>query len=197
MSGGRWRDPDDATMGLLRTNFDAEKLLGVVALIPSPWQEQLLDLRRRHGDPVGAKSIPAHVTLLPPIARMASQMDDIYAHLTEAAAGVEPFQMSLIGPGTFRPVSPVVFAHVAEGISSCEELERRVRSGPLERDLEFSYHPHATVAHGVDEVNLDAAFAALTGFEASFMVNDIVLFEFHDDKVWRPMRQFPLGKRDR
>ena len=46
--------------------------------------------------------------------------------------------MRLRGTGTFRPVSPVVFVNVAEGISRCELLADAVRRGPLEIDAATS-----------------------------------------------------------
>ena len=40
------------------------------------------------------------------------------------------FRVHLRGTGTFRPVSPVVFVGVVEGISQCEQLAAGVRQGP-------------------------------------------------------------------
>ena len=68
------------------------------------------------------------------------------------------FRIRLRGTGTFRPVSPVVFVMVAEGISGCEQLAVSVRRGPLAVDLQFPYHPHVTVAHHLADGSLDRAF---------------------------------------
>jgi 2'-5' RNA ligase len=100
--------------------------------------------------------------------------------------------MLLRGTGTFRPISPVVFVQVASGIPWCEMIEQAVRSGPVQRDLEFPYHPHVTVAHAVPEANLDAAFDGLERFEARFTVDEIHLYRHGDDEVWRPSRAFAL-----
>ena len=75
--------------------------------------------------------------------------------------------MVLSGTGTFRPVSPVVFVQVSRGIAHCEALERAVRSGPVERTLDFPYHPHVTVAHHLDEAALDRAFESLARLRAA------------------------------
>ena len=69
------------------------------------------------------------------------------AHLEDVAASGHSFPMVLRGTGTFRPISPVVFVQVSGGLADCELLEKAVRRGPLERNLEFYYHPHVTVAH--------------------------------------------------
>ena len=78
------------------------------------------------------------------------------------------------------------------GISQCELLERDVRSGPVERHLEFNYHPHVTVAHHLGEADLDAAFEELGDFRCTFEVASIELFHQTDDGVWRPRSTFAL-----
>ena len=65
------------------------------------------------------------------------------------AARLEPFVVTLVGTGTFRPVSDVVFVQVVDGARACDRLQEQVRTGPLERRLGFPYHPHVTVAHDV------------------------------------------------
>ena len=75
--------------------------------------------------------------------------------------------MQLRGTGTFRPVSPVVFVPLVQGIGECERLEARCASGPLDRELPFPYHPHVTVAHDVAHPALDAVYEELAGYEAT------------------------------
>ena len=166
--------------------------IGVSIAIPSPHAELLQAKRASFGDPL-AGSIPSHVTLLPPTEVPPAELDGVVAHLKSAAAGGHPFPMVLRGTGTFRPVSPVVFVQVSGGIAECEVLEKSVRSGPLERRLEFYYHPHVTVAHDIPESALDRAFADLADFEASFEVTRFHLYEHGPDRVWRPVRSFALG----
>src|SRR3982751_3108653 len=131
--------------------------IGVAVAIPEPWATQLQDYRTAVGDTT-ATMIPTRVTLVPP-----TEIDDIHLpevekHLAEAAADVEHFCVHLRGTGTFRPVSPVVFVTLVEGISQCEQLADAVRRGPLAVDLAFPYHPHVTIAHDVAEGRLDQAF---------------------------------------
>ena len=90
-------------------------------------------------------------------------------HLAEVARrATEVFGVHLRGTGTFRPVSPVVFVTLVEGISQCEQLAGLVRRGPLAIELEFPYHPHVTVAHHLDDAALDRAFEELAGFDCTF-----------------------------
>jgi 2'-5' RNA ligase len=163
--------------------------IGVAIAIPQPWATQLQDYRTAIGD-VTATKIPTHITLVPPTD--VDDVADVEKFLTSVAPGVAPFRIHLRGTGTFRPVSPVVFVTVVEGISQCEVLAARVRSGPLASDPEFPYHPHVTIAHHLEDDLLDQAFDDLAGFECSFDVSEFHLY-LHDDEVgWQPDLSFPL-----
>ncbi|HQV91258.1 MAG TPA: 2'-5' RNA ligase family protein [Phycicoccus sp.] len=165
---------------------------GVAIPIPEPWAEELARVRSEVGDPL-AELIPPHVTLLPPTAVPRAMVSSFVAHLGLVAAAGSPFEMVLSGTASFRPISPVVFVQVSEGISSCEQLERAVRSGPVERPLEFNYHPHVTIAHHVPDEALDLAVARCADFRSSFEVTGFELFEQGRDGVWRPQQHFALG----
>ena len=75
------------------------------------------------------------------------------------------FEVHLRGTGTFRPVSPVVFVSLVQGISQTEQLAAAVRSGPLDVDVEFPFHPHVTVAHHLTDEQMDRAFDELAEFD--------------------------------
>lgn len=165
---------------------------GVAVTVPEPWGARLQAAREEAGDPMAA-AIPPHVTLLPPTAVEPGAMAAFVAHLEAICARVRPFEMVLSGTGTFRPVSPVVFVQVSRGIAECERLEAAVRSGPVERHLEFPYHPHVTIAHHLGDEALDGAFEGLAGFRARFEVASVELYHHDPDGVWRVIRSFPLA----
>lgn len=166
--------------------------IGVSLPVPQPYAEQLQAARRRAGDPL-ADAVPPHVTLMPPTQVDRSALADLEAHLQTVCTAYPSFGMTLRGTGTFRPISPVVFVAVAEGISQCEQLEQAVRSGPVHRALEFNYHPHVTIAHHVDDGALDQVFKDMAGFECHFEVGGVDLYEHGDDQVWRSVRTFALS----
>lgn len=166
--------------------------IGVAIAIPEPWASELQDYRTSIGDTTAAQ-IPTHITLLPPTELADADLVDVSGHLAKAAAAVKPFPIHLRGTGTFRPVSPVVFVTVAEGISSCELLADAVRSGPLEVELRFPYHPHVTIAHHLDDVTLDRAFRELAGFECSFDAESFSLYVHDPANGWVPTNEFGLG----
>ncbi len=169
------------------------RTIGVAIAIPEPYGTWLQSYRESFGDRL-ARAIPTHVTLLPPTQVPGARLDEIERHLQAIAADERPFTMHLRGTGSFRPVSPVVFVQLAQGISDCERIERRVRSGPLARELKFNYHPHVTVAHDVPDEMLDLAFEKLSSFEAKFDVVGFSLYEHGQDGVWRPQRDFVFGQ---
>ena len=166
--------------------------IGVAISIPEPYGRELQGWRERLGDP-NAKRIVPHVTLLPPTSVDASALAAIEEHLRRVAAAEVTFEIQLRGSATFLPVSPVVFVPLVQGISECERLESRVRSGPLARGLRFPYHPHVTVAHDLPPDALDRAFHAVRHYEAAFRVWGFSLFEQDVDGAWRPQRDFVFG----
>lgn len=168
------------------------RTIGVAIPIPEPYGAQLQDWRAAFGDPQ-ARAIPTHVTLLPPTEVPHGALPEVDTHLRKVAETQRPFAMLLRGAGTFRPVSPVVFVQLAEGIGGCEQLERQVRTGVLGRELQFAYHPHVTVAHDLSEPALDRAFETLAGYEARFDISGFALYEHGDDGVWRVRAPFTFG----
>ncbi|WNO72771.1 2'-5' RNA ligase family protein [Streptomyces sp. AM8-1-1] len=168
--------------------------LGVSIAVPEPYGSLLQELRAGFGDPA-AHGIPTHVTLLPPTEADPATLPAIEAHLTEVATASRPFPMRLSGTGTFRPLSPVVFVQIAEGAAACSWLQKRVRdaSGPLVRELQFPYHPHVTVAHGIAEEAMDRAYAELADFEAAWTCASFALYEQGEDGVWRKLHEYAFG----
>jgi 2'-5' RNA ligase len=165
--------------------------IGVAIAVPEPWAAELQRFRASFGDPL-AEAIPTHVTLAPPT-EISDSLDKVERHLSEVAEATPAFSLHLRGTATFRPISPVVFIALAEGISSCEVLAAAIRQGPLAQDLVFPYHPHVTVAHDIDDEGLDRAFERLKDYSCEFDVNAFHLYVHGEDGVWRPERSFSLG----
>ena len=168
--------------------------IGVAIAVPEPWGERLRSYRAALGD-TSAEGIPTHVTLMPPFETEPEDIPAIEQHLAEVAAHNSSFKMHLRGTGTFRPVSPVVFIVVVQGISNCEVLALSIRRGPLAVQLQFPYHPHVTVAHHLDDALLDKAFADLSDFECEWEVEHFSLYVHDAETGWRPTRDFALTSR--
>ena len=168
------------------------RTIGVAIAIPEPYGMELQRVRESYGDPL-ARSIPTHITLLPPTEVPSDDLDTVEKHLRTIAESEQPFEIHLRGTGTFLPVSPVVFVSVVLGIGECERVEAKVRSGPLARDLSFPYHPHVTIAHDLPDEVLRTVFDEMASYEVRFGVWGFSLYEHGPDRVWRPQRDFPLG----
>lgn len=165
--------------------------IGVAVAIPEPWATRLQEYRASIGDDQ-ASMIPTHITLVPPTIIAGEVVADVERHLAAVASRHAAFKVHLRGTGTFRPVSPVVFVAVVEGISECEQLAHAVRRGPLDVELAYPYHPHVTVAHELPEEALDRAFGELSDFDCEFMVEDFHLYVHDRAEGWRPTRDFSL-----
>lgn len=171
------------------------RTIGVAVPIPEPYGTELQDWRRSFGDPL-ADAIPSHITLVPPT-EVEDGPENVYArvrdHLADVACRFPPFRVRLRGTATFLPVSPVVFVALAEGISACERLSMAVRTGPLNVELSFPYHPHVTVAHYLSDDAMETAFKTLAGYEAVFDVTAFSLYEHGSDGYWRRECDFELA----
>jgi 2'-5' RNA ligase len=165
--------------------------IGVAIAVPEPWGAELQQYRATLGDD-SADGIPTHVTLVPPFDIARDDLPAVEQHLAEASAVNHSFRIHLRGTGTFRPLSPVVFVTLAEGISACEQLALSVRRGPLCSKQRFPYHPHVTVAHHLHDDVLDRAFEELADFECDFVVDRFALYVHERDTGWLPSRHFAL-----
>lgn len=167
--------------------------IGISLEIPEPYGSDLRARRASYGD-AHAKYVPTHVTLLPPTEVEPAALGEIEEHLAAVAAEFEPFTMRLGGTGTFMPISPVVFVQIAQGITQCDTLEAKVRSGVLERPLQFPYHPHVTVAHDLEPSMLEYAMQDLADYHAEFDLDRLKLYEQCPAGSWQVLREFPFRR---
>ena len=164
--------------------------VGIVIGVPEPMASELRQARASFGDPM-AELIPAHITVV--TTTHTYDWEASAAHVRNVAARHAPFEVSLRGTATFRPVSPVVYVQLAQGAEECKALHEDMQSGPLARDLPFPYHPHVTVAHDISEAGMDRAMASLRDYEARFTVRTIGLYEHDATGLWQLREEVPLG----
>lgn len=139
-----------------------------------------------------ARHIPTHITLLPPTPMASHVLPVLREHLSQVGAYHPAFDVVLRGTGTFRPISDVVFIQVARGVAWCERLEQQVRHGPINRAMNFPYHPHVTVAHNVSAEAMDQAFDSLAFFTAEYVASYFRLYVHDGDEIWRADTDFTL-----
>lgn len=159
--------------------------------VPEPFGSLLREARASFGDPMAA-TIPTHITLMPPVDLDDQQLQELPGVLDDVAARVPAYRVGLQGTGTFRPVSPVVFVTIVDGVEPTQRLAHEVRAAVGVEQLEFPYHPHITVAHHLDEPSLDRAATALAGFECEFVATEFALYHHDERRGWEPQRSFGL-----
>lgn len=89
----------------LPTRCEDEDWLGVLIAVPEPWVSQITEARLALGDKAAAQ-IPAHITLIPPIAVKSDEREAVFAHLRLVVKRHHPFRISIRGTDTFMPISP-------------------------------------------------------------------------------------------
>lgn len=159
--------------------------VGVMLAVAEPLGAELAHWRRVFADPL-ADAVPPHITVLPPALMPVRLLPEIVSHLADVACRCAPFTVELHGTGTFRPVSPVVFAALDAGAAECAELHRQVCRGPLAVPTQFPFHPHVTIAHGVAEPLLDKAQESLGDLHAAFDVDALDLYLAGDADSGQP-----------
>lgn len=132
---------------------DDEVWLGVLIAIPEPWVSKITAARLELGDDA-AQNVPAHITLIPPVAVKKDQQAEAIEYLQSVAASFRPFRVRIGGVGSFLPTSPVAYLEVQEGAPECAELADALRAGPLNYSPRFPYHPHVTLAQGITEEDI-------------------------------------------
>lgn len=165
--------------------------IGISIGLPEPHASLVQRARRSFGD-AQADAIRTHVTLLPPTQLPQRSLAAVHDHLADVARRHPAFSITLSGTGSFRPVSPVVFIAVVDGAQECRTLAEDVRSGPLQRPLDFPYHPHVTVAHHVDDAALDAADSQMSTFRLTFPVAEFQLYTQDEAGAWQPVHRYQL-----
>ena len=164
--------------------------IGVILGFPTEIAEELQRWRASFGDPM-AGVIPAHITLV--TTTVTQDWEATYNHVRNVASRQEPFNVTISGTGSFRPVSPVVFLNVEGGFGDCVSLHQQLQAGPLERELPFAYHPHVTVAHDVAPESLDEAESALKDYRATFPVASMGLYEHDDNGICQLREELDFG----
>jgi len=99
--------------------------------------------------------LPAHLSILPPRLLQGSE-EEALTTLERLCDGVAPFQVTLDGVDSFRPITPTVFLRV-ETAAPMHQLHDRLNTAALAANEQWSYTPHLTIVKLADEGRLLAA----------------------------------------
>lgn len=90
----------------------------------------------------------AHVTILSP-RQLTIPVDSIMERIEEVCSGCPPFEAKL-GDVQIFPGSNVLYVDLIRGGEHLCALHERLNTGILTSESGYSYHPHATVAQGLE-----------------------------------------------
>lgn len=146
-------DPQPSPDQPLRINCFA-----LVAYIPGRLGE-FLDQLRCDLEP-NSQAPRAHLTLLPPRPLAANvTAKDAERFLSSALLDLPPLEVYLGGIEQF-PVTNVVYVAVDGGFMQMRKTHGMLNTGPVCFAEPFHYHPHVTLAQGMDEATSAAVYRA-------------------------------------
>lgn len=154
----------------------ARRRLGVVLLVPPPWDAEVDGLRRASGDGSLGR-IPAHLTLVPPVNVREDDLTAALAVLRRAAAATTPFTLHLGPAATFLPDNPVLYLAVGGELDALRALRDAVFIPPLARPLTWPFVPHVTLAEESAPARLAAAVTAMGDYGVDVELNRLHLLE--------------------
>ena len=125
----------------------------VVAYLRGPLAEFIDSLR---SELVRGCQSRAHVTILPP-RPVNSEVAAAAGLITERVADAATFQIEATRIRVF-PVSQVIYADIGTGTGELHDLHRLLNVDSLFFDEPFEYHPHLTLAQGLQPEEVQALF---------------------------------------
>ncbi len=166
----------------------------VALLIPEPARHGIDALRHALGDTQRFR-IPTHITLVAPLNIRDDELDGALAVVRDAGARSRPLRLELGPAETFLPDAPVLYLAVGDqgAVRALRTLRALLMVVPFERPDERPYVPHVTLlTHGSPE-KIHAAVQALCDARFGAVVEYLTVLECHEDSVWRPAAEVPLG----
>ncbi|MDR0366882.1 MAG: 2'-5' RNA ligase family protein [Bifidobacteriaceae bacterium] len=158
-------------------------------MVPDPLAGQLRQAQRQFGC---TDTSPPHITLIPPSAVDQAQLDNLVKDVRRRAEGFKAFRIRLQGVDTFRPVTPVVFAKLADGFEACCQLERLIRPAIPGFEDRFPYHPHLTLAHGDCQATLNQAESLWQSVDEAFTAATFSLTRIVSEREWQLLAEVQL-----
>ena len=166
----------------------------LVNYIPGELGDFLNELRRRLVSGCHAQS---HVTLLPPRAIDVST-PEAWVTIQNLSENLPPFTVTLNDIEVF-PGTNVIYLAIGTGRAELLNAHRWLCQGALDNKEAFPYHPHVTLAQGIDSEHIEACaeiarqrWRDYTG-PRSFLVNDLVFVQNTDANDWVDLEQLRLS----
>src|SRR3954447_2706885 len=169
-----------------------KRRLGVVLLIPPPFDGEIDGLRRATGDGRLGPA-PPHVTLVPPVHVRDDRLHQGPGGVRRASTATPPLQLVIGPPATFMPANPVLYLSVGGDTAGVVELRDRIFTPPLERTLTWPFVPHVTVAEDLEADRIAAALVSLSSYRAEVAVDRVHVLEEQPGRTWVPIADYPFA----
>jgi 2'-5' RNA ligase len=173
--------------------------IGVVLLVPAPYDREVDGLRRACGEEA-LERVPPHLSLVPPVNVRVEALPDALAVVREAAATCRPLHLALGPPATFWPTTPTVHLAVGgepEQVTRLHRLRDAVFRPPLERHLDLAFVPHVTVIDDAPPERIPATLEALGAFRIEVVFDRVHVLQEdrHGEphRRWRPIADAPMA----
>ncbi|MCZ8511298.1 2'-5' RNA ligase family protein [Paenibacillus filicis] len=167
-----------------------------IAVFPSKEVQEFANHYRRRYDP--------HYSLLEPHLTVKEQEDWDEAklqaatvHLEQAAARIQPFELTFNRYSSFYPVNHVIYMALSDP-EPMKRLHDAICSGPLaEADKPYLYTPHLTIAQQLkaDEMHDILSSLKQKPLQLKTPVEQLVLLRKDQDGRWGTVREFKLGNK--
>ncbi len=139
----------------------------------------------------------SHVTLLPPRCLDASAAE-AWATVQSVSESLPPFTVNLDDIEVF-PGTNVIYLAIGQGHSQLQAAHANLCHGALNNREAFPYHPHVTLAQGLEreyvEASVDLARHRWRQYMGprSFLVNDLVFVQSTDSDDWIDLEKLQLS----
>jgi 2'-5' RNA ligase len=165
---------------------------------------QFLDELRAELEP-GRPVVPrSHVTVLPPRpipdhTALPASADKAIAQLRSQAVEFSPFRTYVGGVDCFSGTN-VVYLSIANGFKDLDRMHRRLNQEALAYEEPYQYHPHITLAQGLDPARMPAVlelarlrWQAYTG-PRSFPCESWYFVQATADQHWLDLASIELSR---
>jgi len=181
-------------MGCKATSGTPVNCFALVNYIPGELGTFLNQLRV---DLVAGCHAQSHVTLLPPRAIEAT-IPEAWDAIRKVSEFLPPFTVTLDDIEVF-PGTNVIYLAIGEGRTGLLHAHTSFCKGVLDNIEAFPYHPHVTLAQGLDPEQVESSveiarqrWREYTG-PRSFLVNELVFVQNTDCNDWLDLEQLQLS----
>ena len=167
----------------------------VVTYIPDPLGSFLDELRKQ----LVPSCLPrAHVTILPP-RPLNIPVESAWEIIRTRVEEFPLFEIEATDVEVFETTN-VVYLAIGKGFRELVELHDRLSNGPLAFEEPYPYHPHITLAQGINPEQVPAIVEQARvqwqkyPYERSFVVEHITFVQNTTHEIWIDLAETQLGK---